>query len=567
MRSSLLLVLAAALPTFAACESTSGPDRVDDASTETIGHFDSGSDADAIALDGAVDGDAALADASPQVDGSMPDDAASPADGAAGDAGDAEQPDASGPRPPLAAVPARIAAPCTAALPTGWCLVSEQGHFVGQGRSDAAGGVGSVTVRDHFPLHGQGVSLQQTKAFRDMSVVMEPIRGQSLKPGLYTPVGWIANEAGEAVLDVAGDGRGCSHSAGRFAIDELELSAVGGIARLSATFEHSCGGGPMMRGVVHFNATGQGQASAVAGPRITLPGTLQGLVYDAASHAVFGWDAVSRVLVRVALGSGQVTTIAVAEVPAGACIDGARQLLVVAHRAPLGLGEYRLDTLERVRSLTWIDFNHMSTAPTPMLCGKDRVLFTMGGSATELTIARSLAGAAPSFDTLVNITKIGPLASDAAELRLFVLRAEDSFTAGLGSLSRLDPQTFFTRDVSSQDPARALDHDPIAAPLLYDEQHGIIAARNRVLDAADLTKVLRSFPSYRLPGSPLEFATAIDAKHGLLATNHFIYTVPELTLYTTTLRSEAPLRFFDRDGVLWHLLPDESVLAAQQVLP
>ena len=64
---------------------------------------------------------------------------------------------------------------------------------------------------------------------------------------------WPFQSSGHPGFDVSGDGRGCNTVAGRFQIEDLQVSG-GTLQSFTATFEHHCeGAGPALRGCVHFS--------------------------------------------------------------------------------------------------------------------------------------------------------------------------------------------------------------------------------------------------------------------------------------------------------------------------
>jgi hypothetical protein len=159
---------------------------------------------------------------------------------------------------PKPVVERRLPLPCRATLPTGFCLVSDMGDFIGGGMNVNASGPASVTVLASTQVNVARFDLEDTVGTGQWNAEFAAGSMSTLAPGLFDPaMRYPFQTGGRAGLSIDGNGRGCNMLTGKFSVEELARSPDQGITRFSATFEQHCEGGvPALRGVVNFQATG-----------------------------------------------------------------------------------------------------------------------------------------------------------------------------------------------------------------------------------------------------------------------------------------------------------------------
>jgi hypothetical protein len=97
--------------------------------------------------------------------------------------------------------------------------------------------------------------------------------GERLRPGRYLDVD-RSSGPGRALLDVWGDGRGCSRVTGHVEVREVAVDAAGAIRRFWATFEQHCDGAvPALFGEVRVGMGAPATALATAPTTVRFPAT------------------------------------------------------------------------------------------------------------------------------------------------------------------------------------------------------------------------------------------------------------------------------------------------------
>lgn len=138
--------------------------------------------------------------------------------------------------------------PCTPALPTGFCFVSDSDDSIGDGRSINI--AGDVTMRSYFASSVTGTA-KDDEADWDFS--FGPPDLEFFIPGDYVQKGYGEDAA---TLSISGDGSGCDHS-GTFHVSEIEWGPWGDIVRFAATFTQQCDRfDAYLSGAINFNANG-----------------------------------------------------------------------------------------------------------------------------------------------------------------------------------------------------------------------------------------------------------------------------------------------------------------------
>ena len=126
----------------------------------------------------------------------------------------------------------RLPLPCTAPLPTGYCLVSESGDYIGGGESSEAAGEDSVQIGSFSAGAHLEFRLQNASNGDDYGADFELPLGQELMPGLYEPATRYPFQLESvAGLSIHGNGRGCNQLTGKFAIEEFERDPMVGLVR------------------------------------------------------------------------------------------------------------------------------------------------------------------------------------------------------------------------------------------------------------------------------------------------------------------------------------------------
>src|SRR5262249_57353322 len=105
----------------------------------------------------------------------------------------------------------RLALPCAAPLPTGFCLQSDAGDYIGGGRSSSANGTASVTLQSSGGTNLLAFNLTESAAGNQWTAEFTPANGVVLAPGLFDPAQRYPFQVGSAAgLSIFGNGRGCN---------------------------------------------------------------------------------------------------------------------------------------------------------------------------------------------------------------------------------------------------------------------------------------------------------------------------------------------------------------------
>lgn len=498
--------------------------------------------------------------------------------GAAGsEVGEGGAPDAAGaggsdseplPKPP---VERRLPLPCEAALPTGYCFVSEPGDWLGEGNTVSASGEGSVTL---FGGDAYGLRLEVTDAATgdDGYAYFEAKQGDVLRPGLFDPATRSPfQQGGEAGLWFAYNGGGCNQITGKFSVEELATDPVQGITRFSATFEQHCEGAvPALRGVINYQATGEVDATPTPDRVIALSGKVFRVAYDSTHDLAYGIDATNRRLSKINLKTLKVTYADVTPVPNDICVDAARGRLFVVNKGSSFVSEYNNDTLAPVRDIEWAGTDWgASDTHFKIYCTTDKVYVVDGAWSPGLFTIDALDSQSPVVtDHTAQVAGVGGLVSNGTDEDLYYW-SQVGWSAGLLStyVRRLQTSDLTKLDESSANLA-SFNRDPLDAPILLDETRGLVFVKNKVFDAENLTKVMYTLPAaYDTFDGSSENAYALDEAHGRMATKTYLYDLARYDITGWTLRPHADQVFFDRGGNLWSLTTSQGTLEQQLLAP
>lgn len=459
--------------------------------------------------------------------------------------------------------------PCSAPLPTGYCLVSDPGDYVGIGQTYEGGGDGTVepqlSWRDYVTVH-----LTHPTQFEYWSSDFAAPLGVPIRPGLYDPVyRYPFQPADVAGMDFFSNGRGCNGLIGTFSVEELEYDANLDVARLSLTFEQHCEGTEAaLRGVIHLGATGVPDPTPAPDRAIPLEGTVLRVAYDPTSNVAYGLDETNERLSKIDLESGNVTYADAEEAPNAACVDAARGRLFVVSKASNAISEYETDDLSKIRDIAWAPLDSdPSLTHFEIHCAPDRLYVVDGAAAPGLFTVTGLDGSSPVVtNQTAKVAGVGSLVLNQANTDLYYWRqiAWDSsnyttavrrvLTTNLGEVDATNYISWWSRN-------------PVDAPILLDETRGLIFSKNRVFGTSDLTTLL-----YTLPGGgesydgSRENAYALDAERGHLATKDFVYNLDGYEPIAMTAVENPDQLFFGADGTLWFLSVSQGALL-QQLMP
>ena len=469
-----------------------------------------------------------------------------------------------------AQAPRRLPLPCAAPLPTGFCLQSDAGDYIGGGRNTTASGMASVTLASgnsaiSFDLKGSVGASEWTAEF-------VPGAGAILAPGLFDPAQRYPFQVGTAAgLSIYGNGGGCNTLTGKFAIEELARDPLAGITRISVTFEQHCEGGTAaLRGVINYQATGVPDRTPGADRVVNLSGKIFRVAYDATANIAYGLDATNRRLAKIDLTSGTATYANVVQVPSDGCVDAKRGRLYVVNKGSTLITEYATSDLKAVRDITWTG---MDWGPTEtrfkITCAPDRLYVVDGAWAPGLFTVEGLDGATPTAtDRSATVSGVGGLALNAAATDLYYWYQYGWSAGSLStSVDRVQTSDLAMIDQSSAS-VPSFTRDPLDAPILLDETRGLVFVKNKVFDILNLAKVVYSLPStFDTFDGAGENAYALDAKRGRLATKNYVYDLARYDIVTPTIVPAADQLFFDASGVLWFLSVPDGALKAQIVSP
>lgn len=465
----------------------------------------------------------------------------------------------------------RLALPCTAPLPTGYCLASEQGDYIGGGKSSQVGGQDSVKLSRVSSKDFVELRLQNASNGDDWYADFAAPHAEPLAPGLYDPATRypFQVESG-AGLSLHGNGRGCNELEGKFAVEELKRGPENGLERLSITFEQRCEGGKAaLRGVVNFNATGKPDSAPTPDKTIALEGKVFRVVYDPARAVVFGLDASNKRLAKIDLTRNDATYLDVVQVPNDACLDADGQRLFVVNKGSSLITQYDARDLSRVRDIAWTgsDWGANETH-FKIYCTPDRLYVVDGAWAPGLFSIDGLDDPAP---IVVNhseeVSGVGGLVSNAEGSALYYWY-QYGWSAGVLStgVHRVSPSDL--REVDTTGDVADYSRNPLDAPVLLDEGRGLIFSKNKIFDATNLSKLV-----YSLPGASSSFdgaaenAYALDATRGRVATKNYVYELAQYHVVAPTVVADADQLFFDVDGGLWFLSTAKGQLTQQVFAP
>jgi hypothetical protein len=465
----------------------------------------------------------------------------------------------------------RLPFPCTAPVPTGFCLQSEAGDFIGGGKNTTAGGATTVRISSGSSTSTNSVSLtlQDTGSSRSWNLDLAAPKGTPLVPGLYNPAERYPFQQAIAGLDVDGNGVGCNTLTGKFSIEEMARDPVSGINRFSATFEQHCDGAtPALRGVVNFQASGVADPTLGPSRTIALSGKIFRVAYDPVANIAYGMDAANRRLARIDLAAGKATYADIVQVPNDGCVDAKRGRLFVVNKGSSLITEYGTSDLKAVRDIAWTgkDWGE-STTHYKIYCGPDKLYVVDGAWAPGLFTVSGLDGAAPAAtDQTTLVSGVGGLVLNAAATDLYFWY-QYGWSAGVLSTSvkRLTAATLAMVDQTAST-VPSFTRDPLDAPILLDEARSLVFAKNKIFDATNLTKVIFSLPStFDSFNGAAENAYALDAKRGLMATRNYVYELDRFGIVAPTITGAADQMFFDASGTLWFLSVSAGALQAQTV--
>lgn len=465
----------------------------------------------------------------------------------------------------------RLPLPCAAPLPTGFCLVSDPGDYIGGGRNASASGTPSVRLSS-TGSNIIGFDITDSVGGNEWTAEFVPGAGAILAPGLFDPAQRYPFQVGSAAgLSVYGNGRGCNMLTGKFAIEELARDPLAGLTRVSVTFEQHCeGGAAALRGVINYQATGTPDRTPGPAKVVNLSGKIFRVAYDPTANIAYGLDAANRRLAKIDLATGTATYANVVQVPNDGCVDAKRGRLFVVNKGSTLITEYATSDLKAVRDISW---GGMDWGPTEthfkITCGADNLYVVDGAWAPALFTVEGLDTAAPVVtDRSATVTGVGGLALTTAGTDLYYWY-QYGWSAGSLSTSvlRLQTSDLATIDQSSTN-VPSFGRDPLDAPILLDETRGLAFVKNKVFDILNLAKVTYTLPSsFDTFDGAGENAYALDVQRGRLATKNYVYDLARYDIVAPTLRPAADQLFFDASGLLWFLSVPNGSLEAQAINP
>jgi hypothetical protein len=461
--------------------------------------------------------------------------------------------------------------PCIAPLPTGFCLKSDPGDYIGGGTLTAAGGSASVTMQNtSTTLIGGALADAITNG--SWSFQFAPPAGTLLFPGLYPLAQRYPFMMGNAPgMNIDGNYGGCNTLTGTFSIEELARDPTG-LTRFSVTFEQHCDGAvPALHGVINYQAKGVPDPTPTADRVISFSGKVFRVAYDPTTNIAYGLDATNRRLAKIDLGAGTTTYSPVVQVPNDACVDSARGRLFVVNKGSSLISEYRTDTLADLRDISWAGTDWGPTQTQfKIYCTHSTVYVVDGAWAPALFTMTGLDDTATPVvtDHTADVAGVGGLAVNAAGTDLYYWY-QYGWTAG--SLNT-DVARLLTSNLSQIDESATslndFDRDPVDAPLLLDEVDGYVLVKNKIFDALNLEKVIYTLPGTVETYSPAqENAYALDVAHGVFATKDYVYNLSRFDVVAPTIVPTADQQFFDKDGTLWMLSIAQGTLSGQIVQP
>lgn len=462
----------------------------------------------------------------------------------------------------------RLPWPCTAALPTGFCMQSDAGDFIGNGKAYGASGPGSVTLREAGSAFSISTVLSQpTPNVGPWNLGVTMPMGSVLTPGLYPVQRGSTPDPTSAFLSVSGEGRTCVTVTGQFALEELTRGPGVGVTRVSLTFELHCGGAiPALRGVVNYQATGAPDPTPVPDRVIALSGKIFRVAYDRTANVAYGLDATNTRIGKIDLATGTTSYVSVTRVPNDACVDSNRGRLFVVNKGSQTITEYATSNLSVVRDIPWMS---MDRAPSQtqfhIYCARDRLLAVDGASVPALFTVEGLDSATPAVtDRSAMLSGVNGLAVNAAGTDLYAWY--ERFQNPLGVyVSRLRVSDLAQLDVSSM-VVPNFGSAPADAPLLLDESRGYVFVKDKIFDASRLTNVTYTLPgTYNVLTGPQEVAYALDGAGGFFASKNFVYELSRFDAVAATIVPAADQLFFDKAGQLWMLSTASATLSSQIV--
>jgi hypothetical protein len=484
--------------------------------------------------------------------------------GATGTGGDAGQGGAAGLPGGL-----RLPLPCIAPLPTGFCLKSDQGDYIGGGNFYVAGGTASVTIDASTTLIGGELTDSTTGGYWDFDFAAPA--GTVLLPGLYTQAQRYPFQTGTTPgLSIYGNGAGCNTLTGTFSIEELARDPGTGLSRFSATFEQHCEGAvPALHGVINYQASGTPDPTPTPNQVIQIGGKVSRVAYDPTTNIAYGIDATNRRLAKIDLTSGNVTYAPVVQVPNDVCVDSTRGRLFVVNKGSSLISEYSTGTLADVRDISWTGTDYgASVTQFKIYCTPSELYVVDGAWAPALFTVTGLDDSATPVvtDHTAQVAGVGGLAVNAAGTDLYYWYQYGWDAGELNTyVSRL-----LTSDLTQVDQSATnlsdFDRDPLDAPLLLDEVDGYVLVKNKIFDALNLTRII-----YTLPGTVETYsaadenAYALDAAHGVFATKNYVYSLSGFDVLAPTVIPAADQLFFDSSGTLWMLSISQGTLSGQVV--
>ena len=465
----------------------------------------------------------------------------------------------------------RLPLPCSAPLPTGFCLKSDPGDYIGGGGAYSASGSANVALQNTATTLIGGQLTDPTSGGYWMFDFASPA-GTLLAPGLYLQAQRWPFQTGSAPgLSIDGNGAGCNTLTGTFSIEELARDPTG-LTRFSATFEQHCEGATAaLHGVINYQATGVPDRTPAPDRVIPFSGKIFRVAYDPTTNIAYGIDATNRRLAKIDLTTGGTTYASVIQVPNDVCVDSARGRLFVVNKGSSLISEYATDTLADVRDIAWTG---MDWGPTQtqfkIYCTASTVYVVDGAWAPALFTVTGLDDSATPVvtDHTAQVAGVGGLAVNGAGTDLYYWYQYGWSAGALNTyVSRL-----LTADLSQIDQSPTnlndFDRDPIGAPLLLDEVDGYVLVKNKIFDALNLSKVIYTLPGTVDTFSPAaENAYALDAAHGVFATKDYVYNLSRFDILAPTVVPAADQSFFDSSGMLWMLSISQGSLFGQIVQP
>lgn len=301
---------------------------------------------------------------------------------------------------------------------------------------------------------------------------------------------------------------------------------------------------------------------------IALTGKIEHVAYDPTTDIAYGIDSVNRRLSAIELATGKITYRDVTQVPEAACVDATRSRLFVANSGSSFIDEFSLADLSLVRRIVWPAGRWGGPADTrfKIYCGAKRLYVVDGQWSPGLYTVENLDSCPTVIDHSMSVNSVGALVVSPAEDVLYYW-LQSGWSAGWAGTDvyRVDTKTWTTTDHSTLGYPAFL-RDPLDTPILWDHSRDWIFAKNRVLDAKNLSKVVFTFTdSGDTSSSAFHNAYALNPTSGRVVSRYDVFGLDDFKSRGKVTSGAANDFFFAKDGRLRALVTSSNQLTCQTV--